>query len=198
MDETLEKKVSDETKHNTLLYYGKEQIVGQACQFLFGCTGAYALSLFASSQSYQDLCQIISNTTHINVKYPKEQIAVFTTLIDALGFQIGYTVCNYFDRKNDFNQSKDFAKYLLKINAIVNIPGGIVYHVLETFGLYGLLQAGIDAKIAAPIAISNASIIGNSFAIYLAHKYGFIKDLNLKKRLKNFIDWFKGKNSNKV
>lgn len=191
MAQDLEKKVIDETKHNTLFYYGKEQIVGQACQFLFGCAGAYALSSFADSQSYAGLCEIVSDTLNVNINYPKAQIAVFTTLTDALGFQIGYTLCNYFDRKADFRQSKDFAKYLLKINAMVNIPAGILYHVLETFGLYGLQHTDISIKFAAPITIIASSIVGNSFAIYLAQRYGFIKDLNFKKRFKNLIDWFK-------
>ncbi len=197
MSQDLENKLCDQTKHHTLFYYGKEQIVGQCCQFLFGCAGAYALSSFANSNEYQDLCKIVSDTINININYPKEQIAVFTTLTDALGFQIGYTICNYFDRKNDFRQSKDFAKYLLKVNALVNIPAGIIYHISEVFGLYWLQHVGLNAKIAAPIAIVHASIIGNSFALYLASKYGFIKDLNIKKRFKSVIDWFKSKKIDK-
>ena len=150
MNDSLEEKV---TKHSDAFYANKEILVGNITATFGGFAAAMGGSYLTES---------------------KEYLSVFCTIGNALGFQIGYILCTHKDRKNDYSSRFDFLKYIIKFTAFVNAIGGIVGHMVHTFGTDALQYANISPEWSTTIAHFPAILIGTIVSNIAGYKSGMI------------------------
>lgn len=152
MVESLENVVNNE--HGDVYYANKEIIIGNIGAGIGGFVFGLGFSYLTDS---------------------KEYLAVLGTIGNALGFQAGYILCTYKDRRKNYTKSKEFWKYLLKFEAVVNTIGGVFGHTTHTGGIYLMQHWNIAPWWAALIAHLPAILIGTVASNVAGYLTGVIK-----------------------